>query len=114
MENTAAARSRILACKKILKTGLWNSWPHSTVLCCFIYRTYDKEDSQDLIFQQIYQNEAGREHPEPQMLKDRAFLSNFKAENAAYDIILVLNYSPCHLRADKLLVFIKNTKLYIQ
>ncbi|KAJ7379405.1 hypothetical protein OS493_016642 [Desmophyllum pertusum] len=89
-----------MACKEILTTGLhW--WPKRTVLCSFVHA----KQNQNLIFQQIYQSEAGR-HAELQMLKDRDFLSNFKDKNAV-DIILVMNYSPCYFCADELNYFYK-------
>ncbi|KAJ7379406.1 hypothetical protein OS493_016643 [Desmophyllum pertusum] len=62
-----------MACKEILTTGLRCWWPKRTVLCSFVY----VKQSQNPIFQQIYQSEAGK-HAELQMLKDRAFLSNLR------------------------------------
>ncbi|KAJ7379407.1 hypothetical protein OS493_016644 [Desmophyllum pertusum] len=90
-----------MACKEILTTGLRCWWPKRTVLCSFVYAKH----SQNPIFQQIYKSEAGR-HAELQMLKDRAFLSNFKDKNAV-DIILVMNYSPCYFCAGELNYFYK-------
>ena len=109
-----SAWSRILACREILTTGSGSNWPHSTALCCFIYKTYkNKKDGQNQIFQKIYQNEPQEQHAEEKMLAiepDSDFISTIKDKNAVHDIVLVLSYSPCYSCANKLIVFYEKYK----